>query len=66
VYNGVQVWYSSYYQQAREETMGGNTELAKAMMGKRLSSAASKHHDRRTKRVRTRAAKKQRAIRDAS
>jgi hypothetical protein len=45
---------------------GANPALAQAMMGKRLSSAASKHQDRRTRRNRTRALRVARAIRDAS
>lgn len=39
-----------------------NPELARAMMGKRLSSAASPHKDKRTKRNRTRSTQRSRAI----
>lgn len=45
---------------------GANPDLARAMAEKRRSNAAGKHRDRRTKRVRSRAAKRAAAIRDAS
>lgn len=45
---------------------GANPELAAAMRGKRTSNAAGKHGDRRLKRLRSRAAKRARAIQDAS
>lgn len=45
---------------------GSNRPLALAMQGKRRSSAASKHADRRTRRNRSRTAQRTRAIRDAS
>lgn len=41
---------------------GQNRPLAIAMVGKRTSSAAGKHADKRTKRARTRGAAKCRAI----
>jgi hypothetical protein len=44
----------------------GNHELAVAMQEKRRSNAAGTHADRRTHRVRSRAAKKAYAIQDAS
>lgn len=40
----------------------GNRELAMAMFARRLSSAASPHKDRRTRRLRTRAAARAKAI----
>lgn len=43
---------------------GSNPEMAKAMLGKRLSSAAGTHKDKRTKRARTRAAAKARIMRE--
>ena len=45
---------------------GANPDLARAMQEKRRSSAAGTHKDRRTKRNRSRAAQRARAIRDAS
>jgi hypothetical protein len=45
-------------------TTGRNLPLAEAMIGKRLSSAAGTHGDRRTKRVRTRGAATRRALKD--
>jgi hypothetical protein len=44
----------------------GNKPLMRAMQGKRLSNAAGKHADRRTRRVRTRAAAKRRAVQEQS
>lgn len=41
-----------------------NPELARAMHGKRSSSAAGIHGDRRTKRLRDRSARRRSAIRD--
>lgn len=41
-----------------------NPDLARAMHGKRTSSAASPHGDRRTKRLRDRSARQRAAIRD--
>ena len=41
-----------------------NPEMHKAMLGKRSSNAAGAHEDKRTKRKRTRAAKKQAAIKE--
>lgn len=49
-----------------KSTAGPNPLLASAMMGKRLSSAASKHADRRTRRNRSRSAQNATAIKDAS
>lgn len=43
---------------------GRNFALAEAMIGKRTSSAAGKHADKRAKRARTRAAAKNRAMGD--
>lgn len=43
---------------------GRNEALAYAMVGKRTSSAAGKHADKRDKRTRTRGAKKARAMKD--
>lgn len=43
---------------------GQNPDLARAMVEKRRSNAASKHQDKRSKRARTRAAEKERAVRD--
>jgi len=43
---------------------GANPALAKAMVEKRRSSAAGTHGDRRTKRNRSRAARKARAIKE--
>lgn len=43
---------------------GTNPDLARAMVEKRRSSAASKHQDKRTKRARTRAAQRGRAVDD--
>lgn len=40
------------------------TEQYRAMFGKRLSSAASPHKDRRDRRARTRTAQKSRALAD--
>jgi hypothetical protein len=48
---------------SRYAAPGPNLEMAQAMMGK--AGGAGIHGDRRTKRVRTRGAKKTRAIRDA-
>ena len=42
-----------------------NPELARAMQEKRRSSAAGTHADRRTRRNRSRAAQKNRAIRES-
>lgn len=44
------------------KTGGANRALALAMVGKRSSNAAGKHADRRTRRVRTRAAQRARVI----
>jgi hypothetical protein len=41
----------------------GNFEQYQAMLGKRLSNAATPHKDARTKRARTRGASLQRALR---
>jgi hypothetical protein len=41
-----------------------NPELSKAMHGLNSSSAASPHEDRRTRRARTRLARKNRALKD--
>lgn len=43
---------------------GANPDLARAMVGKRSSNAAGKHRDKRTKRARTRAAARHRAMKD--
>lgn len=44
----------------------GNKPLMRAMQDKRRSNAAGKHADRRTRRTRSRAAQRARAIREAS
>lgn len=52
-----------------EKGFAGNTanlDYARAMAELRRSGAAGKHHDRRTKRNRTRSAQRHRAIRDFS
>lgn len=41
-----------------------NPEMHRAMVGKRTSNAAGTHRDKRDKRARTRAAKRDRALRD--
>lgn len=48
----------------RGKVGGANLALALAMNGKRSSNAAGKHADKRTKRTRTRAAAKARALKE--
>lgn len=45
---------------------GANRAMALAMVGKRTSSAAGKHADKRDKRARTRSAQRARAMRDSA
>lgn len=45
-------------------TTGENKPLMRAMVGKRMSSAAGKHADRRRRRARTRSAAKARALKE--
>lgn len=46
------------------QVAGSNLAYATAMVGKRVSSAAGPHKDKRTKRVRTRGAAKARAMKE--
>ncbi len=68
VWTSSAVWhnlgYCIYMAKKQVPGAGENPSLAAAMLGKRLSSAAGKHKDKRTKRARTRAAAKERQMKD--
>src|SRR4051794_1428731 len=63
------VWYAYISKQTTEDTMTAKRDLderTRAMIARRSSGAAGKHGDRRTKRTRTRAAQRTRALKEQS